>query len=438
MASIIFSIRSSGKESVSSIYLRLRDGRETDLKVRTGYRVYTEYWNVKKNCLQSNIVYTDSVTANENLELKRNLENLKEYILINLARLKEKPTIKWLEKEIKQHHSQGSKSRDHRTKSSGKGTLNQYIEKWIVDIETGHRTHSGGKKYQPGTVKSFKGFQVQFNEFQGRKRLNFDAITLETYDDIVRFFNNKNSCPNNTGKFIKHLKTIMRAASEEGYHNNLEIERKAFKVIRVPVDNIFLTEVEIRRMFDLDLKEKPTLEVARDVFLAGCYTAQRYGDYSRINKDMVQTLSNGAKAIELIQQKTGERVIIPIRAELNEILKKYDYALPKTWQQKVNDRIKEVGELAEITDPVQLLTVKGGRKEYQTVQKNTLIKTHTARRSGCSNMYLAGMKILQIMRISGHKTQTEFLKYIKVTNEENAVEVSDHAYFNPVMLKIEK
>ena len=74
-------------------------------------------------------------------------------------------------------------------------------------------------------------------------------------------------------------------------------------------------------------------------FCCGCYTAQRFSDYSRINKSNIRTIDE-KKVIDLIQQKTGERVVIPIRRELETILNKYEYTLPKTYEQKINERIK--------------------------------------------------------------------------------------------------
>ena len=52
------------------------------------------------------------------------------------------------------------------------------------------------------------------------------------------------------------------------------------------------------------------------------------------------------------------------------------------------------------------------------VPKYQLIKTHTARRSFCTNAYKAGMDCLDIMALSGHTTEKSFLRYIKVTQEE--------------------
>ena len=59
-----------------------------------------------------------------------------------------------------------------------------------------------------------------------------------------------------------------------------------------------------------------------------------------------------------------------------------------------------------------------------------MISSHTARRSFCTNAYLSGMDSLDIMAISGHTTEKNFKKYLKVTPEERAIKMSQHSFFN--------
>ena len=82
--------------------------------------------------------------------------------------------------------------------------------------------------------------------------------------------------------------------------------------------------------------------------------------------------------------------------------------------------------------------LKGGMKVKKMIPKSELIKIHTARRRGCTNMYLAGIPTIDIMKISGHKTEREFLKYISVTKEETARGLSVHPYFTGRIMKIAK
>jgi hypothetical protein len=72
---------------------------------------------------------------------------------------------------------------------------------------------------------------------------------------------------------------------------------------------------------------------------------------------------------------------------------------------------------------------KGGRKVVYKRLKYEMIKTHTARRSFCTNAYLTKMDTLDIMALSGHKTETDFLKYIKVKGKERAKRLAEHEFF---------
>ncbi len=317
--------------------------------------------------------------------------------------------------------------------------LNSFIKTFIEEIETGKRLTEKKVRFSYSTIKYIRGFQTQFDLFQKEKRrhYDYDNITIDFYNDFLNFFNAKKYSPNTIGKYIGTLKQIMNVAKIKGYHENTFIDQKAFKKPRSKSVNIYLTEKELEQMYN-EKKLTEVQEVARDVFLVGCYTALRYSDYNRLKEENIKSLENGVKVIEITQQKTGEKVIIPIKPELESILRKYNYNLPKTYSQKINDRIKEVAKEAKIVGPVIVEKIKGGLTIKETILKNKLIKTHTARRTGITNMYKAGIKPIDIMKISGHKTESEFMKYVKVGLEETATELSKHSYFAGTNLKIAK
>lgn len=312
-----------------------------------------------------------------------------------------------------------------------KVTLNGYIDQFIKERETETRSE-GGKKYRPGTIKNYKSFKSQFNYFQTDqgKKYDFDDIGKDFYEKFVKFFEKKDYSPNTIGRHIKCFKTIMGGAHKANLHSNDEINADYFKRPSAKTFDIYLSRDEITKLEKQDLTHSKHQDLARDVFLVGVYTAQRYSDYSRIRKENIRTLQSGTRVIDLIQKKTGNRVVIPIMPELDVILKKYNYTLPATYDQKVNKYIKEVAELAGITELIPIEKVRGALEVKNDIKKCKLIKTHTARRSGITNMYLAGIPTVDIMKISGHKSESEFLKYIKVDNEETADILSKHSYFN--------
>jgi integrase len=64
-----------------------------------------------------------------------------------------------------------------------------------------------------------------------------------------------------------------------------------------------------------------------------------------------------------------------------------------------------------------------------SVEKYNLISTHTARRSFATNLFLADVPPISIMKITGHKTERAFLSYIRMTSEQNADKLLDHSFF---------
>jgi hypothetical protein len=446
MAKIKYYVRSKKAGQPATVYLRFSDQRGTDYWIPTPEKVYPEYWSNKTQSFKQRIIFNDTFTEKEKIVIEGRFNKLKEFILKELLSLKGSQVTKdWLKRII---------DKCYEKKISAEENLNQYIRRFIEEIESGERLHSGGKRYTFLTIKNYKGFEVQFQEYQGiytekkleglkekneiprpLKKVDFQDITIDFYKKFLYFFNSKNYSTNTIGRHIKQLKVIMRSAKEEGLHNNLEFQNQSFKAMSEKVDNIYLAESELKKLFDLDLSKNKPLELIRNVFLCGCYTAQRYSDYSRIRKSFIKTI-NGKKYIELIQQKTHEKVVIPVRYELDTILQKYDYTLPKTFEQKVNEKIKEIGEMARITEVINYEENRGGLTVPKSVRKCELIKTHTARRSGCTNMYLAGIPSIDIMKISGHKTEREFLKYVNVTKEQTAINLASHPYFIRSGLKV--
>ena len=69
---------------------------------------------------------------------------------------------------------------------------------------------------------------------------------------------------------------------------------------------------------------------------------------------------------------------------------------------------------------------KKGNKNIEVIKpKYEWITSHTARRSFCTNEFLAGTPVKLIMKISGHKKETRFYKYIRITAEEAAQKMKE-------------
>ncbi|MBL7934523.1 MAG: phage integrase SAM-like domain-containing protein [Bacteroidia bacterium] len=304
-------------------------------------------------------------------------------------------------------------------------TFNEYLGGFIAKCESGERLHNG-LRYTKGTIKTYKTFLNLINGYN--KSIEFNQVDLEFYKGFVRYLNMKNYSLNSVGKNIKFIKVLMKAAFEAGLHSNLSFSYNDFKSANEKVDSVYLTQAELDKLLRLELNSKPNYSIARDVFLVGCYTALRYSDYSRISKENIKN-RNGYNVIEIITQKTKTPVIIPVKPIVFEILKRYDFNMPKTHEQKLNKYIKEVCRLAGIDELNEVKSTIGGEIKTFYKPKFELIKTHTARRTGATLLYLAGVPPIDIMKITGHTKESNLLKYICVTKEQTAERLAKSSFF---------
>ncbi len=337
--------------------------------------------------------------------------------------------------ELKEYLNDTFKSKPEEKIIQRQMNLNEYIEAFVVGLISGERTYTTGsgdrKQYAPKTVVAYKAFAKLFGIYQKtiRRQLNFDDINNSFYNDFINYLTSKNYKTNTIGNKIKYLKTILSESHNEGLHSNTTFKGRDFKKLKTEVFNIFLTQEELNRLYNLDLSKTPHFDLARDLFLCGCYTALRYSDYSRLSKQNIITI-DGKTFLQIITQKTTQKVIIPIRPELHSILKKYEYNLPVSYEQKINKYIKEIGKLAGIDETVEFIETKGAKPETIKVPKYAKITTHTGRRTGATLLYMAGASPLDIMKITGHSTEKSFLTYIKVSEEETASRLMNNPFFS--------
>ena len=67
---------------------------------------------------------------------------------------------------------------------------------------------------------------------------------------------------------------------------------------------------------------------------------------------------------------------------------------------------------AKIDELIEIKETRGGEVTKRYYKKYDLICTHTARRTGATLMYLDGIPIYDIMKVTGHKSVTTLEKYI--------------------------
>src|ERR1035437_5031877 len=312
-------------------------------------------------------------------------------------------------------------------------------------------TKPNPKTGRPVSYKMRREYEVTFKylkDYAAEKNIiiDFKDIDLNFYDGFVQYLQNiptaksegssktkenekegkkdesKKLAVNTIGKKIQTLKIFLNAAKEEGKNTYEAYRSKKFVATTEESETIYLNEAELTKIYDHDFSKNPIVEQIRDLFLIGAWTGCRFSDIAQITPE---SISEGF--IHLKQYKTGKRVLIPLHPVVTAILNKYNGKLPAaTTNQQFNSALKDIAEIAGISEMTHKAITKGGVKVSTAYKKNKLVTTHTARRSFATNLYKSGFPSISIMAITGHTTEKSFLKYIKVTPDEHAKKLQLH------------
>ena len=316
-----------------------------------------------------------------------------------------------------------------------------FLENFLEGIKNG-RIKNGAENYTLNTCKIWINFLGILKRFIQISPFTWKDINKALADRFVSFLEKNGYMVTSINKYIICFKAMIQNAMDQELHNNL-IALRAFSKKKIQetdkAKEIYLTKAELQALYEMPLEGLK--DKVRDVFLVGCYTCQRFSDYARLEKENFTTTAKGTKVVRIVQEKTGNDVVIPILNDnLLHIAEKYGYDIPKVNDVILNRYIKQI--LKELSSTVPslarkertLLTMKEREKEKQGLvsferdnkgnvikPRYELVSSHTARRSGITNLYLSGnFDTYQMMSISGHKDEKTFYEYIKLSSDEVA------------------
>ena len=309
-------------------------------------------------------------------------------------------------------------------------TFITFFKTLIDDSKTGKRLISGGKnsgaRYTRNTYKNYSvtlAAVQRYLNYRALKDLPLESINKAFYEDFRNYCYEVEQKEKSTfGSYIKDIKTVMTESNTPSFNT------KDFITPTYEADTLYLRTSEIDKIESFDFSDYKkfintnkgkvsylTLNKTRDLFLIGCYTGLRFGDFSKLDTKSIE-----GNFINLKLTKTGSRVTIPIMKKLHPVLKKYPDIIPSISLTKFNIYIKHVAQLAGLTEAQTVKDTKGNTHNESTSPLYSLISSHCCRRSYATNMFKAGVPNMLIMSATGHKTETSFLKYIRANNDDKA------------------
>ncbi|KAA6335899.1 Tyrosine recombinase XerC [termite gut metagenome] len=254
--------------------------------------------------------------------------------------------------------------------------------------------------------------------------LTFDALDETRLSEYVNYLRDTKNLRNSTiGKQMGFLGWFLRWSKRKGYNNNNAFETFKPKLKTTQKKVIFLTWEELNKLREYPIPEtKKYLERMRDVFLFCCFTGLRYSDMFNLKRSDVKT-----GHIEITTVKTADSLIIELNNHSKAILDKYkdipfanDKVLPVITNQKMNDYLKELGELSGIDDPVRETYYKGNERIDVVTPKYALLGTHVGRRTFICNALSLGIPAQVVMKWTGHSDYKAMKPYIDIADDIKA------------------
>lgn len=272
------------------------------------------------------------------------------------------------------------------------------------------------------TYEKFAAVKNHIKEFKAEPTfVYFDEEGLNNYVDFLR--KTKDMRNSTIGKQLGFLKWFIRWAFKKGYHQNIAYETFKPKLKNTPKKVIFLTWDELNKLKACNIPQnKQYLERVRDVFLFCCFTGLRYSDVYNLRTSDVK-----ADHIEITTVKTADSLVIELNNHSKAILEKYkdvhfagNKVLPVISNQKMNDYLKELGELAEINEPIRETYYKGNQRIDEVTPKYALLGTHAGRRTFICNALALGIPAQVVMKWTGHSDYKAMKPYIDIADDIKA------------------
>ena len=279
------------------------------------------------------------------------------------------------------------------------------------------------------THSTFEKFAAVKNHLKNfRSELSFDFFDEEGLTEYVQYLREVREMRNSTiGKQLSFLKWFLRWSFKQGMHSNNAYDAFKPKLKDTQKKIIFLTWEELNKLREFKIPPtKQALERVRDVFLFQCFTGLRYSDVFNLRRSDIK-----GDHIEVTTVKTSDSLIIELNDHSRAILEKYkdvefenDRALPVITNQKMNDYLKELAELAEINEPVRQTYYKGNERIDEVTLKYALLGTHAGRRTFICNALALGIPPQVVMKWTGHSDYKAMKPYIDIADDIKASAMS--------------
>jgi len=416
MAEFNFYLRDQLAEKTTIYAYASYDGYR--LRISTDIRIPSKFWNNTKQRARELLEFQDHESINHDLS------KISEVLLAVYDKHKAEGVIL----TPKQFKEEFRASKDTPIIDKKINTFWDYFEDFVnfkrsevKDVRDYHNalrkhlTNVELKMKRPLTFRLLKEPKEQF-VFNWERYLKFETLNSK---------GEKGLSLNTVGKQNKNLKVFLNWCFDTGIYERFSL--KALPTLMEEVDNIYLTESELDALMKLKLKDQKEMMV-RDLFIIGCETGMRFSDFTNLSQDQIQ---NGK--IIYNPKKTAKygkgKIIIPMSARFEKVYCQNNNQIPDPGKISVtqfNKSIRALCQSAKINESKKIQREISGKTIIETRYRYDEVSSHTCRRTFCTLKFLKGMPAQAIMKFSGHSTERNFLKYLKLDAELTASKYGEY------------
>lgn len=395
-----FLLRGTGEKATIQMYFSV--ARNKNYRVSTGLQIDPKQWSEKEGLPKPKLDTSKNIRSTL-IDLKNAVEN---QYYSDVSEQKEFHSD-WLKKAIDQFFNKDKET----------FLFSDFIQK-NIDNAPQRKSKTGKIGLSENSIASLKNFQKLFASFEKNKRKSYKntEITLSVANEFKDFLTKQGYKPSSVALQMRHFKDTCSFIGQ-----NFDIDL-SFKAERLKIDQeqkkddkLTLNFSELDRISALENLSEP-LKNAQKWLLLGCELGQRAGDLLQLKETDLRTANR--KYFEVIQQKTGKKVFVPLTLRAEKVLQ---MGFPK--EINIADfslKIKELCKLAGIDTPTEGVRMKQKNESWktETAPKYEFVSTHICRRSFATNYY-GKIPTSLLKTITGHSTEEMLLRYIGKTPQDN-------------------
>ena len=415
---IIFTLESRKKDGVlitENVPIRMRvNFASKRIEFTTGYRIDAAKWDADKQRVKNGCSNKLKQSASE-----INASLLEYYTKIqSIFKRFEVEDIMPTPEQIKEAFNALHKPVSDEPKPKKEALLCDFFQVFDDFVEDCGRQNN----WTDSTFEKFAAVKNHLTNF--REGLTFEFFDERGLNDYVGYLRDVKEMRNTTiGKQLSFLKWFLRWAFKKGLHQNNDYDSYKPKLKSTQKKIIFLTWEELNKLREFEIPAaKQALDRVRDVFLFQCFTGLRYSDVFNLRRSDIK-----GDYIEVTTVKTSDSLIIELNKHSKAILDKYkdvsfedDKVLPVITNQKMNDYLKELAELAGIDEPVRQTYYRGNERIDEVTPKYALLGTHAGRRTFICNALALGIPPQVVMKWTGHSDYKAMKPYIDIADDIKA------------------